>query len=189
MKRQALTLPSPLKSTGILSNARDTTITGSTFTDIGGNQYVVPGFPPVRMMLTTSYVDFPRPCNRRYSRPQQRWAGVNRENRWSWLLRRALIVAGISISADMKQYRDIKYYGDLRAIGVPSRRYRSIRPGDRRERDVVEECTVSYQNQIVTARTYRGKSAWKVSTVASLALIPLLIVVVFQGRCWGDFGI
>ncbi len=75
-----------------------------------------------------------------------------------------LIVLGIAISVDMQQYNVLKY-GDLRATGVPWRRDRSILLGDGYERDVPQEYAVRIQNQVMTARTYKGKSALQVSTI------------------------
>ena len=83
-----------------------------------------------------------------------------------------LIVVGI---ANMQQYRVLKY-GDLRAISVPRWRDQSILLDDGHERDVPQEYTVRIQDQTMTARTYRGKFALQVSTIASLALTPFLLL-------------
>jgi len=55
MYRQALALASPLtSSTGIFSNSRDTTITGGTFTEIQGNQYIFHGHVTADILDQTS---------------------------------------------------------------------------------------------------------------------------------------
>ncbi|KAF8333687.1 hypothetical protein F5887DRAFT_1259560 [Amanita rubescens] len=125
---QALTLSSPLtSSTDIFSNARNTTITGSTFTDIGGNQYIFHGH------VTADIRTFP-------DQTSAEQVSVERID-----------------DLDFSDYRVLKY-GDLRAVSAP-RRYRNILLDDDHEQDVPQEYTVRVQNQIMTARTYKGKSA------------------------------
>jgi len=84
--RQALTISSPVpSSTGLLSNSREVTISGGTFTEIRGDQYqYVRQTYPICMMFTTSFVDLPKRWNRLYSNVA-RW--YDRENGWSWFLR------------------------------------------------------------------------------------------------------
>lgn len=71
---------------------------------------------------------------------------------------------------DTQQYRILKY-GDLRAISVPRKTIRNLTLLDGKyEWNIMQEYAVRIQNQIMTARTYRGKSSFQVSTIARLML-------------------
>ncbi|KAF8329632.1 hypothetical protein F5887DRAFT_1287651 [Amanita rubescens] len=141
--RQALTLSSPVPpSTGLLSNSRGVAISGGTFTDIQGNlnQYVRQTYPVYMMLTMTSFVG----------------SSIAMEAADIQTLLNDM--AGRMDDLDFSDYSVLKY-GDLRAISTPRRRYQRTWHHDVDEQDPFQEYTVAIHNQIMTARTYRGKSA------------------------------